>query len=72
MKRSMLEIVKILFDMLDENGSNPFIRTKEIVEKTGISYRSLKTLVELIQFIQEQKTLKFIQQSPRVTLYFLE
>ncbi|WP_287582175.1 hypothetical protein [Candidatus Borrarchaeum sp.] len=72
MKRSLLEIVKILFDTLDENGSNPFIRTKEIVEKTGISHRSLKPLVELIQFIQEQKTLKFIQQSPRVTLYFLE
>ena len=72
MKRSMLEIVKILFETLDENGSNTFIRTKEIVEKTGISHRSLKTLVELIQFIQEQKTLKFIQQSPRVTLYFLE
>jgi hypothetical protein len=72
MKRSMLEIAKILFDTLDENGSNPFIRTKEIVEKTGISHRSLKTLVELIQFIQEQKTLNFIHQSPRVTLYFLE
>jgi hypothetical protein len=72
MKRSMLEIVKILFDTLDENGSNPFIRTKEIVEKTGISHRSLKTLFELIQFIQEQKTLKCLHQSPRVTLYFLE
>ena len=68
----MLEIVKILFETLDENGSNPFIRTKEIVEKTGISHRSLKPLVELIQFIQEQKALKFLHQSPRVTLYFLE
>jgi len=68
----MLEIVKILFETLDENGSNPFIRTKEIVEKTGISHRSLKPLVELIQFIQKLKTLKFLQQSPRVTLYFLE
>ena len=68
----MLDIVKILFETLDENGSNPFIRTKEIVEKTGISHRSLKPLVELIQFIQKQKPLNFLQQSSRVTLYFLE
>ena len=68
----MLEIVKIFFETLDGNRSNPFLRTKEIVEKTGITHRSLKTLVELIQFIQAQKTLKYIKQSPKVTLYFLE
>ena len=73
MKRSMLEIIKTLFETLQgENGSNPFLTTKEVVEHTGISHRSLKPLVELIQFIQQQKTLKSIKQSPKVTLYFLE
>ena len=73
MKRSMLEIIKTLFEILQgENGSNPFLPTKEVVEQTGISHRSLKPLVELIQFIQQQKTLKSIKQSPKVTLYFLE